>query len=157
MWRNLNHKNMKKSIIFFIAIICPLCLIAQQTDRYSDYKLKIDSIFQYIDLSSLETGILLDHGFTMIDPAVYNGIENDTVYSDKGMLKALYAGLLDSKVNENCQLESTETMLPKISDAENISVLYVAYNSLSESEFNRGALYLEDGNLVYKQTIIIKH
>ncbi len=83
----------------------------------------------------------------MLDPSVYNGVENDTVYSDKGILKALYAGLLDSKVNENCQLESAETMLPKISDAENISILYVAYNSLSESEFNRGALYLENEQL----------
>lgn len=58
---------MKKFIIFFIAIIYSLNLLAQQTDRDSDYKLKIDSIFQYIDLSSLETGILLDHGFSILE------------------------------------------------------------------------------------------
>ncbi len=138
---------MKRFIIFFVSIISPLCLIAQQTDRNSDYKSKIDSIFQYINLSSLETGILVDHGFNILDPSVYNGLENDTVYVDKGIMKALYAGLLDSKVNENCQLESNEIMLPKISEAKNISVLYLAYNNLSQSEFNRGALYLENEQL----------
>ncbi len=35
---------MKRFIIFFVSIISPLCLIAQQTDRNSDYKSKIDSI-----------------------------------------------------------------------------------------------------------------
>ncbi len=58
---------MKRFIIFFVSIISPLCLIAQQTDRNSDYKSKIDSIFQYINLSSLETGILVDHGFNILE------------------------------------------------------------------------------------------
>lgn len=138
---------MKRSIFLFIAIIFPLCLIAQQTDNERNYKLKIDSIFQHIDLSVVETGVLIDHGFNMLDPWDYNGKENDTIYSDKEIVKTLYAGFLNSKVNEYCQLESSETLFPKISDAKNLSVLYIAYNNLSQTEFNRGALYLENEQL----------
>lgn len=76
-------------------------LWAQSDDFSDELHLKIDSIFENIDLNSVETGIVIEHGLNIVNPQVFNGTENDSIYSNKDILKALYAGLADSKVNSN--------------------------------------------------------
>ena len=138
---------MKKLALFILTMCLSMGLWAQSDDFREELHLKIDSIFENIDLNSVETGIVIEHGLNIVNPQVFNGIENDSIYSNKDILKALYAGLADSKVNSNCKINDMKSDLAQIDSAKNLSILYYAYNNLSSSAFNNGKLYLENEQL----------
>lgn len=122
--------------------------VAQETDVSEEqFRQKIDSVFEHVDLKPVETGILIEYGFNLVDPTVFNGQNPDSVYSNKEILKTIYAGLYDSRVNDNCTLEDPNVVFPKFDNTENITILYVAYNRLNESMFDSGDLYLENEQL----------
>ena len=143
---------MKRNLFFCICVICSSILFNTHAEDDTGCRLKIDSIFQHIDLSTVETGILFDHGINLIEPSFFNGQLKDTVYSDKDILKTLYAGLADSKVNTYCQLDSVDEVFTKIEKAENISILYIAYNALSQLAYDNGIIYIEDEQLKIDNT-----
>ena len=122
--------------------------VAQETDLNEDeFKQKIDSVFEHVDMTSVETGILIEHGFNLLDPNVFNGQKPDSVYSNKEIMKALYAGLYDSRVNDYFSLEDTDSTFSKIDNAKNISILFLAYNRFKDYMFKSGDIYWENGQL----------
>lgn len=140
---------MKKLLLFVAAfLIMALPTVAQETDLNEDeFKQKIDSVFEYVDMTSVETGILIEHGFNLLDPNVFNGQKPDSVYSNKEIMKALYAGLYDSRVNDYFSLEDTDSTFSKIDNAKNISILFLAYNRFKDYMFKSGDIYWENGQL----------
>ena len=121
---------------------------AQETDlSEEEFKQKIDSVFEHVDMTSVETGILIEHGFNLLDPNVFNGQKPDSVYSNKEIMKALYAGLYDSRVNDYFSLEDTDSTFSKIDNAKNISILFLAYNRFKDYMFKYGDIYWENGQL----------
>lgn len=122
--------------------------VAQETDlSEEEFKQKIDSVFEYVDMTSVETGILIEHGFNLLDPNVFNGQKPDSVYSNKEIMKALYAGLYDSRVNDYFSLEDSDSTFSKIDNAKNISILFLAYNRFKDYMFKSGDIYWENGQL----------
>lgn len=101
----------------------------------------------HADMTSVETGILIEHGFNLLDPNVFNGQKPDSVYSNKEIMKALYAGLYDSRVNDYFSLEDTDSTFSKIDNAKNISILFLAYNRFKDYMFKSGDIYWENGQL----------
>lgn len=140
---------MKKLLLFVAAfLIMALPTVAQETDlSEEEFKQKIDSVFEHVDMTSVETGILIEHGFNLLDPNVFNGQKPDSVYSNKEIMKALYAGLYDSRVNDYFSLEDTDSTFSKIDNAKNISILFLAYNRFKDYMFKRGDIYWENGQL----------
>lgn len=140
---------MKKLLLFVAAfLIMALPTVAQETDLNEDeFKQKIDSVFEHVDMTSVETGILIEHGFNLLDPNVFNGQKPDSVYSNKEIMKALYAGLYDSRVNDYFSLEDTDSTFSKIDNAKNISILFLAYNRFKDYMFKSGDIYWENGQL----------
>lgn len=140
---------MKKLLLFVAAfLIMALPTVAQETDlSEEEFKQKIDSVFEHVDITSVETGILIEHGFNLLDPNVFNGQKPDSVYSNKEIMKALYAGLYDSRVNDYFSLEDTDSTFSKIDNAKNISILFLAYNRFKDYMFKSGDIYWENGQL----------
>lgn len=140
---------MKKLLLFVAAfLIMALPTVAQETDlSKEEFKQKIDSVFEHVDMTSVETGILIEHGFNLLDPNVFNGQKPDSVYSNKEIMKALYAGLYDSRVNDYFSLEDTDSTFSKIDNAKNISILFLAYNRFKDYMFKSGDIYWENGQL----------
>lgn len=140
---------MKKLLLFVVAfLIMALPTVAQETDlSEEEFKQKIDSVFEHVDMTSVETGILIEHGFNLLDPNVFNGQKPDSVYSNKEIMKALYAGLYDSRVNDYFSLEDTDSTFSKIDNAKNISILFLAYNRFKDYMFKSGDIYWENGQL----------
>lgn len=140
---------MKKLLLFVAAfLIMALPTVAQETDlSEEEFKQKIDSVFVHVDMTSVETGILIEHGFNLLDPNVFNGQKPDSVYSNKEIMKALYAGLYDSRVNDYFSLEDTDSTFSKIDNAKNISILFLAYNRFKDYMFKSGDIYWENGQL----------
>ncbi len=140
---------MKKLLLFVAAfLIMALPTVAQETDlSEEEFKQKIDSVFEHVDMTSVETGILIEHGFNLLDPNVFNGQKPDSVYSNKEIMKALYAGLYDSRVNDYFSLEDTDSTFSKIDNAKNISILFLAYNRFKDYMFKSGDIYWENGQL----------
>lgn len=140
---------MKKLLLFVAAfLIMALSTVAQETDlSEEEFKQKIDSVFEHVDMTSVETGILIEHGFNLLDPNVFNGQKPDSVYSNKEIMKALYAGLYDSRVNDYFSLEDTDSTFSKIDNAKNISILFLAYNRFKDYMFKSGDIYWENGQL----------
>lgn len=140
---------MKKLLLFVAAfLIMALPTVAQETDlSEEEFKQKIDSVFEHVDMTSIETGILIEHGFNLLDPNVFNGQKPDSVYSNKEIMKALYAGLYDSRVNDYFSLEDTDSTFSKIDNAKNISILFLAYNRFKDYMFKSGDIYWENGQL----------
>ena len=140
---------MKKLLLFVAAfLIMALPTVAQEADLNEDeFKQKIDSVFEHVDMKSVETGILIEHGFNLLDPNVFNGQKPDSVYSNKEIMKALYAGLYDSRVNDYFSLEDTDSTFSKIDNAKNISILFLAYNRFKDYMFKSGDIYWENGQL----------
>lgn len=140
---------MKKLLLFVAAfLIMALPTVAQETDlSEEEFKQKIDSVFEHVDMTSVETGILIEHGFNLLDPNVFNGQKPDSVYSNKEIMKALYAGLYDSRVNDYFSLEDSDSTFSKIDNAKNISILFLAYNRFKDYMFKSGDIYWENGQL----------
>lgn len=135
---------MKKLSFFFLSLISCLCAFADEDISLADYHAKIESLFEHIDCSTVETGILIDHGFCPISPKVFNGNECDSVSSNKEILKILYSELADSKVNANCQMEAVDAIHSEVDSAKNISILYYAYNNFYEPSIDSGKIYVEN-------------
>ena len=105
---------MKKTLFlsFLFSLLGMSLTFAQETDFNGDadfseeeFRQKVDSVFQYMEYQGVDTGILIEHGFNFLNPRVFNGQNPDSVYSNKDILKTLYAGLYVPKVNNELSLE----------------------------------------------------
>lgn len=136
-----------KKLFFLLTFVLSLSAMPQayavENDIYTAYRAKMDSVFQFVDKQNIETGLLADYGFSLIDPMIYNGVPSDTNYVDMDILGLLYRGLYDSKVNANSKLNNPEEIYSNV--GEHISrIIYIAYNKISPEALDKGWITFEN-------------
>jgi len=68
------------------------------------YRDDINNIFENVDSTPINTGLLADYGFELADVSNYNGVVTDTNRVDMGTLRLLYASVFSMKFNSNATL-----------------------------------------------------
>ena len=136
------NKNLILSLSLFVTMICSPTVSAITAD---DYKLKMDSVLETVDLSLIDSGILEGYGFSLISPSQLDGISTENcVNSD--VVQMLYSGLCDSQINGN-QLPS---MLQFNDDADDDAarIVYVDYNQLDPDAESKGWIKIIDEQII---------
>ena len=128
------NKNLILSLSLFVTMICSPAVSAITAD---DYKLKMDSVLETVDLSLIDSGILEGYGFSLISPSQLDGISTENcVNSD--VVQMLYS---DFALVRSVALANPTTQM-NVSDLPN------------------GTYYLnivENGEVVDRQIVIIQH
>lgn len=109
-------------------------------------KEKMDMIFEHIDKSKIETGLLSDYGCLLVNPYSYNGILSDTNYVSMEIWKILYLCMYTTKINEKAALIEPQQVLDKLNQ-NSPALLFLQYNQLNEKALDNGQLILENGQL----------
>jgi len=133
-------KNIRLFLILAIIIISKFAhtTYAQELTLYNS---KMNSIFQYVNKSSISTGILHDFGLHLIDPIHYNGVAmNDENYIDIDVWKSLYWGIYSSKVNNNTVLLTPDQMNTLISNeaSTSLAVMHLKYDIYRQDAVSAG-------------------
>jgi hypothetical protein len=74
----------------------PLLTIAQ-INVDNQWKNSINPIFQNLDKTKIQSGLLLDYAMEFTDVTAYNGILTDTTYIDANVMGDIYKTLFMSK------------------------------------------------------------
>lgn len=94
----------KLAMIGILSIICT-GLKAQagwETDStLTPWDVKMDSVFQNVDLNRMHTNMLLNKGFIAQDPLLHNGILSDSTVMDKFKYQSLYYTLFSCQTDTN--------------------------------------------------------
>lgn len=91
---------MKRIVSLLSICLCCLCLFAQKEINKS-FKTQMSFALEPIDKTKIPHSILLDYGMEFTNILVYNGMLNDSVYSDAESIKQIYNTLLSSRVQTN--------------------------------------------------------
>ena len=110
--------------------------LSAKTNFETEYKMKMDSIFEFIDKQQIETGILLEYGLNLIPYQSYNGIPTDTNYVTMSTWKSLYHGLYNSQINNNSNLAEPSTVCPDEANG-NVKIMYYSYNQLDPNALEK--------------------
>ena len=135
-------KNLILSLSLFVTMICSPTVSAITAD---DYKLKMDSVLETVDLSLIDSGILEGYGFSLISPSQLDGISTENcVNSD--VVQMLYSGLCDSQINGN-QLPSM-SQFNDDADDDAARIVYVDYNQLDPDAESKGWIKIIDEQII---------
>lgn len=136
------NKNLILSLSLFVTMICSPAVSAITAD---DYKLKMDSVLETVDLSLIDSGILEGYGFSLISPSQLDGISTENcVNSD--VVQMLYSGLCDSQINGN-QLPSM-SQFNDDADDDAARIVYVDYNQLDPDAESKGWIKIIDEQII---------
>ena len=136
------NKNLILSLSLFVTMICSPTVSAITAD---DYKLKMDSVLETVDLSLIDSGILEGYGFSLISPSQLDGISTENcVNSD--VVQMLYSGLCDSQINGN-QLPSM-SQFNDDADDDAARIVYVDYNQLDPDAESKGWIKIIDEQII---------
>ncbi len=136
------NKNLILSLSLFVTMICSPAVSAITAD---DYKLKMDSVLETVDLSLIDSGILEGYGFSLISPSQLDGISTENcVNSD--VVQMLYSGLYDSQINGN-QLPSM-SQFNDDTDDDAARIVYVDYNQLDPDAESKGWIKIIDEQII---------
>ncbi len=140
-----------KHITKLLGIIFLLCLnvnllVAQEEDLDVMVKAKMDSIFEHIDKSQFETGLLSDYGCLLIDPSIYDGTLNEMNYVAMPDWKFLYLGMYTARVNGNTVLKDPDQVFSGL-DQKSPAILCLQYNRIDETALEDGRLIIKDAQL----------
>lgn len=136
------NKNLILSLSLFVTMICSPAVSAITAD---DYKLKMDSVLETVDLSLIDSGILEGYGFSLISPSQLDGISTENcVNSD--VVQMLYSGLYDSQINGN-QLPSM-SQFNDDADDDAARIVYVDYNQLDPDAESKGWIKIIDEQII---------
>ncbi len=83
--------------IFTFILLLPI-LATAQNHLDSSYSNSINTIFQHLDKSTVQSGILLDYGLEFTDVTAYSGTVSEDNYVDVHVLSDMYKTLFISKV-----------------------------------------------------------
>ena len=86
---------MKKITSFFVLL--PFFMMAQ-INIDNQWKNSINPIFQNLDKTKVQSGLLLDYAMEFTDVTAYNGVLTDSTYIDANILGDIYKTLFMSKV-----------------------------------------------------------
>lgn len=135
-------KNLILSLSLFVTMIYSPTVSAITAD---DYKLKMDSVLETVDLSLIDSGILEGYGFSLISPSQLDGISTENcVNSD--VVQMLYSGLYDSQINGN-QLPSM-SQFNDDTDDDAARIVYVDYNQLDPDAESKGWIKIIDEQII---------
>lgn len=87
-----------KKITFIICFALFSTMLNAQTEINTNWKNQINPIFQNLDKSKVQSGMLLDYAMEFTDVGAYNGVLTDTTYIDANVLGDIYKTLFMSKV-----------------------------------------------------------
>lgn len=136
------NKNLILSLSLFVTMICSPTVSAITAD---DYKLKMDSVLEAVDLSLIDSGILEGYGFSLVSPSQLDGISTENcVNSD--VVQMLYSGLYDSQINGN-QLPSM-SQFNDDTDDDAARIVYVDYNQLDPDAESNGWIKIIDEQII---------
>jgi hypothetical protein len=93
---NKKNKIIMKKITYFLFLF-PLFLMAQ-INVDNQWKNAINPIFENLDKSKIQSGMLLDYAMEFTDVKAYNGILTDTTYIDANVMGDIYKTLFMAKV-----------------------------------------------------------
>jgi hypothetical protein len=112
------------------------------------YKNEIESIFQHVDRSYVNTGLLSDYGLFFTNIEKFNGVPADTNYIEYGEWQMLYTSLFSSRFNTNASLQEPARVFDEISNAAvaNRGIILLPGMHFNYERFKENAL---SDNLVY--------
>jgi ABC-type transporter MlaC component len=94
------HNNQKNKIIMkkfiYLLLLMPLLTIAQ-INVDNQWKNSINPIFENLDKTKVQSGMLLDYAMEFTDVTAYNGVLTDTTYINANVLGDIYKTLFMSK------------------------------------------------------------
>ena len=88
----MKHLTRLLGIILLISLHLDV-LYAQEMDLDVEVKQKMDQVFEHIDKSVIESGLLSDYGCWLINPYVYNGVLSNDNYVSMESWKLAYLGI----------------------------------------------------------------
>lgn len=80
-----------------VLLLLPFVILAQ-INIDNQWKNSINPIFQNLDKTKVQSGLLLDYAMEFTDVTAYNGVLTDTTYIDANVLGDIYKTLFMSKV-----------------------------------------------------------
>lgn len=86
---------MKKFTTFLVLL--PFYMMAQ-INVDNQWKNSINPIFENLDKSKIQSGMLLDYAMEFTDVKAYNGVLTDTTYIDANVMGDIYKTLFMAKV-----------------------------------------------------------
>ena len=123
-------------------------------DQRTRWEQRLDSVFQYVDRAPVGSGLLLDYGYSFVDPANYQGNTLlDSNYVDLGTWRLLYAGLQTSAFNDNATLPPLPTAnnqlaaQPTPANRVGLAVLLARYQQIRPDAEAAGLLRTSNGRL----------
>lgn len=135
-------KNLILSLSLFVTMICSPTVSAITAD---DYKLKMDSVLEAVDLSLIDSGILEGYGFSLVSPSQLDGISTENCVNSN-VVQMLYSGLYDSQINGN-QLPSM-SQFNDDTDDDAARIVYVDYNQLDPDAESNGWIKIIDEQII---------
>ena len=137
---------MKKITLLGILLLFPFySQLLRAEDVAEELLAKMDTIFEHIDRSRIETGLLSDYGCFFSDPSLYDGTLNEDNYVTLHDWQMLYASMYASQVNDKVSLEEPSSVFERSEAAP--SLLYLQYNEIDTTAFDRGLLSVVDDQL----------
>lgn len=85
-----------KNLLYLFLLLPSLILAQIHIDN--TWKNAINPIFQNLDKTKIQSGMLLDYAMEFTDVTAYNGVLTDTTYIDANVLGNIYKTLFMSKV-----------------------------------------------------------
>ena len=132
-----------KKLFFILCTIIPIWgHMSAEENLYDVFKTDIESVFEYINKNDVLTGLLVEYGFHLISPELYNGVVTDSNYVNKFIWESLYSGLYDSKINNKCQMAEPKEVHEKAS--KGMGIIYYKYNTFADDALERGLVTFEN-------------
>lgn len=137
--------------ITFLLFLMPFLMTAQ-INVDNQWKNSINPIFQNLDKTKIQSGMLLDYAMEFTDVTAYNGVLTDTTYIDINVLGDIYKTLFMSKVVadtvhtplfDRYAYNWAKARYNATKDVRNVQAVYVLSGLLYEyQQFNENALAL---------------
>ena len=137
---------MKRITFLGILLLFPFySQLLRAEDMAEELLAKMDTIFEHIDRSRIETGLLSDYGCFFSDPSLYDGVTDNDNYVTLHDWQMLYASMYASQVNDKVSLEEPSFVFERSAVAP--SLLYLQYNEIDTTAFDRGLLSIVNDQL----------
>jgi hypothetical protein len=134
-----------------------LCLLAAHTamsQSASGYATQVNNIFQYVNRSLVNTGLLEDYGFQLTDITEYDGIITPDNALGVAEWRSLYASLTSQAFNANFSLPALTSINTTMQTQQNtdgnmvnIMAMHINYNKFKDNALTSNLMSLSNGKL----------
>lgn len=138
-----------------LAILSRAILKGQDTDieNNAEVRAQIESIFENIDKSKIQTGLLRDYSTDLVDYSVFDGTLNESNIADLGTYEYILRSVRTSSVTSSYPFGSVTDIMDGMAEATTsssipISILAYKYNYVVDNAITDG-LFQRIGDQVY--------